>query len=394
MNEIKSDYVISAEGRSEFFDYLKKQRIFFLSDDINRIDKRIQISMKDLGLKGYSEFLNLIKKDDNTFNTLVKWLERGKKYDDQDKSFTPLIKRSKIYRRKPKKSIHTKLKKAEPSFVLQFPDPQDIEFIPKLYSFLASNNINHEAYKEKYFLRRIWSRMMRNDVISYQGYLNILKKNPSEINELLDTLSINVTRFFRDIDLFKKLDQELLPQICGKKNENIRVWSAGCAVGAEAYSIAIMIAKIRRNDFSHVKLFATDICQDFLNQAKKGIYSADYLSELNPSQITTFFRQIDQGIYQINPEIRNSVTFKQHDLRTPPPIKELNLILCRNVLIYFSKQGSEMLFKQFHNALKSNGYLVLGKCELIPASMRHLFTKIDSRTRIYQRVSTNINKQM
>ncbi|MHA2075600.1 MAG: CheR family methyltransferase [Candidatus Hodarchaeales archaeon] len=387
MNQVKSDHQIQMEGRTELLKYLKDQRIFFSKKNIERIDKRIQINMKDLGLNSYSDYLELIKKDEVTFNNLIQWLKRGKIYDDQTKSFSPLIKqkRNAIRRVRRTKRKESNLKHIEPTFVLQFPDPQDIEYIPKLYTFLASNNINHKAYKEKYFLRRIWSRMMRNNATSYQGYLNVLKKNPGELNELLDTLSINVTRFFRDIDLFKKLDREVLPQICGKKNENIRIWSAGCAVGAEAYSLAIMIAKIRKNDFSEVKLFATDICQDFLNRAKKGIYSAEYLSELSPSQIAAFFKPIDQGLYQIDSKIRNSVTFKQHDLRTPPPTKELDLILCRNVLIYFSQQESESLFQRFHSALKHDGYLVLGKCELIHASVRHLFTKVDSRTRIYRR---------
>ncbi len=396
MNQVKSDHQIQVEGRTELLKYLKDQRIFFSKKNIERIDKRIQISMKDLGLDSYREYLELIKKDEITFNNLIQWLKRGKIYNDQTKAFSPLIKQKstaigRVRRTRRKKS---NLKQIGTTFDLQFPDPQDIENIPGLYSFLASKNVNHKAYKEKYFLRRIWSRMIRHKATSYYDYIKVIKNSPGEINELIDTLSINVTRFFRDIDLFKKLDQELLPEICGKDNKSVRAWSAGCAVGAEAYSIAIMISKIRHNDFQNVKIYATDICQDFLNKARKGVYSEDLLSELSPSQIIAFFHKVDQGLFHINSDIRNTVTFKQHDLRVPPPFKDLDLILCRNVLIYFSIQESEMLFKRFHNALKSNGYLVLGKCELVPASVRHLFTKIDSRTRIYQRASANINEQL
>jgi chemotaxis protein methyltransferase CheR len=335
----------------------------------------------------------LIKKDQETFDTLLKWLKRGKIYNTGRKTFTPLITQRGMHprsiiqkkRRKRKRALRETPKHIEPIYPLQFPDPQDIENIPRLYNFLASKNLNHKAYKENYFLRRIWSRMMRKNATSYADYLSVVKDEPTELNQLLDTLSINVTRFFRDIDLFTKLQRELLPIICGKKEKIIRAWSAGCAVGAEPYSIAIMISKIRNNDLDNVRIFATDICQDFLDQAKKGVYSADLISELTSTQLASFFKQVEQGLFQVNTRIRKSVTFKQHDLKTPPPFKDMDLILCRNVLIYFSQNESETLFKRFHSALKQDGYLVLGKCELIPSSVRHLFTKIDTRTRIYQR---------
>lgn len=397
MNQIKPDYQIKLEGRKELFEYLKSQNVFFPTEHETRIDKRLKINIRQFGLKSYAEFLNMIKSDQNCFDTLLNWLERGKIYNIEGKSFTPLITKKRILQRKNKEKITHKMnnksvttqiykKKIETTYQLHFPDPQDIENLPKLFSFLASKNINHEAYKEKYFLRRIWSRMIRNGAISYEEYLSVVKKKPMEINELLDTLSINVTRFFRDIDLFIKLERELLPIICGKKDHFVRIWSAGCAVGAEPYSLAIMVSKIVKNNLENIKIFATDICQDFLNQAKNGIYSTDLLCELNQSQIATFFNQVDQEQFRIKSNISNSVIFKRHDLRSPPPFKDLDLILCRNVLIYFSQQESEMLFKRFYNALKPGAYLVLGKCELIPSSVRHLFSNFDTSTRIYQRV--------
>ncbi|MFX0085525.1 MAG: CheR family methyltransferase [Candidatus Hodarchaeota archaeon] len=394
MNQRKSENTIGLNGRTELFDYLKKIKIFFPQEHRERIDKRIRINIRDLGLNSYEEYLELIKRDQGIFDTLIKWLKRGKIYNTDRKSFTPLItQKSENFGRtrnkkmsKRKRTSRESPKHIEPIYPLQFPDPQDIENIPRLFNFLASKNINHEAYKEKYFLRRIWNRMMRTNATSYSDYLTVVKDNPTELNRLLDTLSINVTRFFRDIDLFTKLQKEILPKICGKKENMIRAWSAGCAVGAEPYSIAIMISKIRNNDLDNVRIFATDICQEFLNQAKKGVYSADLLTELNQSQMAAFFSPVGQGLFQIDSKIRNSVTFKQHDLKTNPPFKDIDLILCRNVLIYFSRQESERLFGRFYGTLKHDGYLVLGKCELIPASVRHLFTKIDARARIYQRV--------
>ncbi len=393
MNQKKSDNTIGFNGRTELFDYLKKLKIFFPPEHRERIDKRIRIIIRDLGLNSYEEYLELIKRDQRILDNLIKWLKRGKIYNTDMKSFTPLITQNRALFRKTsykkkserKRTSREPPKHIEPIYPLQFPDPQDIENIPRLFNFLTSKNINHKAYKENYFLRRIWSRMMRTNATSYSDYLSVVKDNPTEVKSLLDTLSINVTRFFRDIDLFTKLQQQILPQICGKKEKMIRAWSAGCAVGAEAYSIAIMISKIRNNDLDNVRIFATDICQDFIDQAKKGVYSADLLTELSPSQLAAFFSPVGQGLFLIDSKIRNSVTFKQHDLKTNPPFNDMDLILCRNVLIYFSQQESETLFERFHGTLKHDGYLVLGKCELIPASVRHLFIKIDAKARIYQR---------
>ena len=141
----------------------------------------------------------------------------------------------------------------------------------------------------------------------------------------------------------------------------------------------------RKITTNKVHLLATDINQSLLLQAKRGIYTKQSLEEMDSSRIMKYFKPLDSDLYQISANMRNSVTFQQHDLRTPAPAKNFDLITCRNVLIYFSRAQSQYFFKQFYSALKSRGYLVLGKCEVLPQVMKDKFEIIDSRNRIYRR---------
>lgn len=272
------------------------------------------------------------------------------------------------------------------NFLPLIPDPPDTRNLSSIYDFLSKNDINFGAYKEKYFLRRLHSRMLKVDATTYLEYQEILETDPSEIDLLIDNLSINVTRFFRDKDLWTKLNREILPIVSSDKSKLIRIWSAGCAIGPEPYSIAILMFDGFKNSIlDNLQILATDIRQEFLEQAKAGIYSKDLLEEMNPVKIQKYFKPLGSELFQLSVNIRNKVTFKFHDLRKPPPFRNLDLIICRNVLIYFSRTQSEKLFQRFHSALNPKGYLVLGKCELVPIPVRHLFTVIDTKTRIYQR---------
>ena len=253
-------------------------------------------------------------------------------------------------------------------------------------NFLSMKNTNFQAYKENYFLRRLQIRMRKVNTQSYREYRKYLETNPKELDLLVDCLSVNVTRFFRDKELFTRLEHDILPNLLVNKSKMVQIWSAGCAVGPEPYSIAIVIMKLSRNSlFNNVNILATDISQDFLNQAKEGRYTKDYLCEMDPSQIQTYFKPVNQELFEFSSQIRSVVEFKRHDLRATPPARDFDLIMCRNVLIYFSKPQSISLFQRFHSVLNSHGYLVLGKCELLPPVVRDKFEIIDVHNRIYQR---------
>jgi chemotaxis protein methyltransferase CheR len=148
-----------------------------------------------------------------------------------------------------------------------------------------------------------------------------------------------------------------------------------------------MFDRLRHTDLDRLHILATDLRKEFLEQAQAGVYSHELLEEINPDKFQTYFKPITPELFQLSDHIRKKVVFKKHDLREPPPSRNFDLILCRNVLIYFSRNQAETLFRRFHSALKPNGYLVLGKCELVPIPVRHLFKVVDSRTRVYQRRS-------
>ncbi|UCG01774.1 MAG: methyltransferase domain-containing protein [Candidatus Heimdallarchaeota archaeon] len=382
----------SERNQKKILEFLRNKKVRFTSKDETRILKRLKLIAKRIGFKNYSSLLKLLNSDPQTLDAVLNWLEKGRVYKEDENSFSPLVKRDTILQNSVSRKITKKKSKKKPQHTIQLdliphiPDPKDQEYLSSIYTFLSKNNINYEAYKEKYFLRRVHSRMMKVDAHTYHEYLNLLETDPRESNLLIDNLSINVTRFFRDKDLWSKLEHTILPKIGVNRSQSIRIWSAGCAVGPEPYSIAIlMFDKFKSANLDRLDILATDLRQEFLEQAQAGVYSYDLLEEINPVKLQTYFKPITHELFQLSRNIREKVTFKKHDLRLAPPSRNFDIILCRNVLIYFSRNQAEKLFRRFYSALKPNGYLVLGKCELVPIPVRHLFKIVDSKTRIYKR---------
>ncbi|MFW9854869.1 MAG: CheR family methyltransferase [Candidatus Thorarchaeota archaeon] len=324
------------------------------------------------------------------------WLEKGRTYHEADQSFAPLLKRRKSLKeyvessqRKSKKKQKKKTKilpNIDVSFVgLPPPDPKNLSLI---VDFLLLKKVNYGAYKPNYFLRRLQARMKRVNADTYQEYHTMLRTDSRELELLLDSFSINVTHFFRDKELFAQLEREIIPRIFSDKRGSIRIWSAGCAIGPEPYSIAILIDSIeQKKRIGKVFLLATDVNIDLLNQAKEGVFDKELLKETDPLKIAKYFTPVSANLFCLDSQIRKMVTFQQHDLRSPPPARNLDLILCRNVIIYFSRPQGEKLFRRFYSALKPNGYLILGKCEILPQSIRNKFEIINTQNRIYRRVN-------
>jgi chemotaxis protein methyltransferase CheR len=384
------------EGIEEILYFLSQKDIELTSDNEKRIIKRLRLVARRLGLKNFTELLNRLKSDTVVYDNLLMWLEKGKIFNENDQSFSPLIKRKKslkeyaqISQNSTKKlqrnrTVNSKVIVEGNGFEPKLPgDDKNINLI---FEFLASKNINYQAYKPNHFLRRLHTRMRKANSETYKEYHSVLQSNPREFNLLMDNFSINVTRFFRDNDLFKFLEKKILPKIFSLGKKSVRIWSAGCAIGPEPYSIAMLIEEIqKRKGSKNFFLLATDINRDLLLKAKQGFYSDKYLEEIDAQRLQAYFNYIDSETYQLSSQIREAVTFQQHDLRTPPPARDFDLILCRNVLIYFSRPQSEVFFQRFYSALKPHGYLVLGKCEVLPQSIKSKFEIIDTRTRIYRR---------
>jgi len=382
------------KGQEEILNFLRQQNVEFAPQDEKRIVRRLRLYTKRLGLKNNSELIIRLKEDKKSFEQVYRWLESGRTYHKENKSYSPLIKRKKFTKKLVNysdKKIEKKTKRTSKSLItpLMIPKyPKDKENKSLILAFLSTKNINYQAYKQNYFFRRLHARMNKAKTDTYSDYFKLLKAESKEFDLLMASFSINVTRFFRDKELFIKLESEVLKDLFQGRKNPVRIWSAGCCTGPEPYSLAMLIRSMQeKTNIKPPYLLATDVNLKFLYDAKEGRYSSDYLKEVDERKIQKFFRPIDSGEYQLIPEIRQMVTFQKHDLRNAPPASNFDLIMCRNVLIYFSREQSEEFFKRFLSVLKPNGYLVLGKCEILPQLIKDNFIIIDTRNRIYKRKS-------
>ena len=253
--------------------------------------------------------------------------------------------------------------------------------------------IDCSKYKDNYLKRRIDVRLRVNRVKTYAEYMRLLVTNPDEYRSLIDDIAINVTKFFRDPETFDVLENVILPSlIYGKamgKKRAIRVWSAGCASGEEPYSIAILLRELLGEEFGDylVSIHATDVDTESLAQARKGLYNGPQLENVPEAYLKRYFER--QGdCYQISKEIMRMVKLSRLDLFSEVRPSHFDMILCRNVVIYFSKEMQYQLYRQFYDALNSDGYLVLGKTESLIGGSKDLFALIDPKERIYQKKAT------
>ena len=241
-------------------------------------------------------------------------------------------------------------------------------------------------YKDSTLDRRIERRMAVNKVESLAEYINLMRASDDEAYKLLQDLQISVTGFFRDPDTFSAIATAIKDLVARKRPaEPIRVWVPGCATGEEAFSIAILLAQALGDHFSktNVQIFATDIDNRAISHARKSVYLAEQVSALPEKLIEQYFDVLD-GTRQVTSAIRDAVVFAEHDLLQDPPFGRLDLISCRNVLIYFKRPTQEKLIKTFHYGLNAGGYLVLGPSEGL-GILQELFEPADPKAKVYQR---------
>lgn len=239
-------------------------------------------------------------------------------------------------------------------------------------------------YKEDYIKRRLLSRMRSTNTTSYDQYLRYLKANEPELELLKNALTINVTEFFRDQDVYDLLKKEVLPALY-KQRKSIRIWCAGCSTGEEPYSIAMILYDylIQNKDCS-AQIYASDIDDVVLEKAKEGIYQAKSTAKLSESQIRRHFTQLPDGNYQVKQHLKDLIRFRHHDLMSGEPIsKFLDLVTCRNVTIYFTETQKDELARTFHSALTSGGFYIMGKTEYLGRQVEDLFTPYNALQKIY-----------
>jgi len=251
------------------------------------------------------------------------------------------------------------------------------------------------AYKDRCLRRRIAVRMRACGVHRYEDYVLLLDQRPEEFERLLDALTINVTKFFRNREAWDWLGDRVLPDMLLARQGQLRVWSAGCASGEEPYTIAMLVATVLQRLgqdawLPRLRVDATDIDRRSMDQARLARYPRRAFSEADPSVPERFCRVAGTGEeeLEIRPELRSVVEIQPFDLtREAPPTGRYDLICCRNVIIYFDQDTQERLMQRFADALVSGGILLLGKVETILGAARARYALLEPRERIYRKLA-------
>jgi two-component system, chemotaxis family, CheB/CheR fusion protein len=264
----------------------------------------------------------------------------------------------------------------------------DPEELGKLLEFIhRSRGFDFSGYKRASLQRRLSKRMREVGVATPADYQDYLEVNPHEFAELFDTILINVTSFFRDPAAWAYLAEEAIPPLLASGTDPIRVWCAGCATGEEAYTVAIVLAEaLGENQFKErVKIYATDADEGALQHARQATYSPQALKGVPQELLTRYFEEGPQD-YSFLPDLRRSVIFGRNDLVQDPTISHVDLLVCRNVLMYFTPDTQSHILQRFGFSLSERGLLFLGRSEMLSAH-RDLFAPYNLKWRIFQKVS-------
>ena len=269
-------------------------------------------------------------------------------------------------------------------------EPSDPQFETLLDYLRFSRGFDFSGYKRSSLVRRVNKRRNGLSLASFGDYLDYLQVHPEEFELLFNTILINVTSFFRDKPAWDYLHSDILPRIMMNKepSEPFRVWSAGCASGEEAHTLAMVIANYMGSEAFHqrAKIYATDMDNEALVQARAASYSAEDVKDVPEEYLNKYFTHANTGEYVFNSDLRRAVIFGQHDLVQAAPISRLDLLVCRNTLMYFNAETQGRILDRFHFALNNGGILFLGKAEML-VTHANLFTALDAKHRFFSKVS-------
>ncbi len=255
---------------------------------------------------------------------------------------------------------------------------------------LNKRGMDLSFFKPAFLTRRIYVRMKMLNITNSSEYATLLNSEPDEISSLYDSLSINVTKFYRDKKVWQAFTNTAIPMLRDlvKPSDSIRIWSCGCASGEEAYSLAIMFTEAFKNTDHKFKISATDINLHALKKARRGIYVYDNLKSLDSILISKYFKKIGSDEYQVIDKIKDLVSFNLGDITTFPA-SYLDVVFCRNLLIYYGKDAQDLILKKFYTVLKPQRFLVLGMDETLWGhKFENSFLPTSSRDRIYQKKSS------
>jgi chemotaxis protein methyltransferase CheR len=247
------------------------------------------------------------------------------------------------------------------------------------------------SYKDQCLRRRIAVRMRARRAMACAQYSEILDSDPREYERLIHTLTVNVTKFFRNWEVYSALRRKVIPELMDHAGDRLQVWSAGCATGEEPYSVAILMHEYATavgvpERLESVSILGTDIDSVCLEHAAIGAYQEAALGETPVDFRENYFRT-ESDTVTLLPEAKRTVSFERCDLLSfRAPVERAHLILCRNVVIYFERAAQDALFAHFHETLEPGGFLVLGKVETLLGDARRMFTPVNARERIFRKV--------
>ena len=253
-------------------------------------------------------------------------------------------------------------------------------------------------YKKNTVYRRIERRMNIHKIAKIGLYVHLLQENPNEVDILFKELMIGVTNFFRDAPVWDTLENTVIPEIIKnmQAGKPLRAWIPGCSTGEEAYSLAIIfkeaLEKINEKGGFSLQIYATDLDNDAIETARRGLFSVNISDDVSPGRLKRFFNPTDEG-FRINTEIREMIVFAQHNLIMQPPFTRIDIISCRNLLIYMDAELQKKVFGLFYYSLNPKGIMVLGSSETL-GTQDYLFTPVDARLKIYKRILTTMKPEL
>lgn len=228
-------------------------------------------------------------------------------------------------------------------------------------SIFRLTSIDLNSYKERQMKRRIDSLILKHGITSYKSYVEVLKNEKVFYDEFINYITINVSEFYRNPEQWRVLENEILPYLFQNFGKQLKIWSAACSTGDEPYSLVMLLSKYL--PLNKIKILATDIDRLVIEKAKIGMYNQKSLKDLPAEHLNKYFTQTNDKDFQISNDIKSCVEFKQHDLLQDPYPKDCDLIVCRNVLIYFTDDAKTKIYNDFNSSLKKNGVLFVGSTE-------------------------------
>jgi chemotaxis protein methyltransferase CheR len=268
-------------------------------------------------------------------------------------------------------------------------DLSEVDFTEIRDILFAGRNFDLDAYKDRCIKRRIAARIRTLGFRQASEYIRLLAQQTEEQEKLLEALTIHVSQFFRNPTTFRVLEETVLPQLLARRRVlggDLRVWSIGCAGGEEPYSVALLCDELCSPQ-DQVSIIGTDVSADILKKARAAVFEEHRLAEVPAEVLQQYFTR-EGHLYRLSSRISGKVRFVRHDILQDRPMPRVDLILCRNMLIYFSRQEQERILRLLAATLTADGLLVLGRAETLVNESREFFICVDASERIYRKRGT------